>query len=426
MADPEKKPSYTAESQTRHASLRVKHRGKPVTNDDLAVAIYGLRDELAAIIGRAASRAGRGGESVARSSTGSSDAILAEIANLRSSLAELGAGPQGGAGATPANRPVDGSDAADLKQELLNTLKQEIAALRGDIAPLISGAVAVATAGGDGPADAGDAAAAAPDIAKMKQELSECLKQEIAALRGDMAPLIAGIVAVATGSSSPATQVTAMTEMASDGNAGAEVLPDESTQTEAASALTARAQAAFDENFNAQDVRLEIAQMVRTIARAKNEIAAISQPTSDDDDRLDRASNELDAIVTATETATRDILMANEEIGSLVDQIGTAAGDNTEITGHTERIAELLITIFEACSFQDITGQRITKVVRTLQFIQDRILAMIEIWGVEAFADLPVSLPGQDDDEDDESKLLNGPQLENEGITQAEIDALFD
>lgn len=178
-----------------------------------------------------------------------------------------------------------------------------------------------------------------------------------------------------------------------------------------------------DENYKAQDVRIEIAQMVRIIARAKNEIAAISQPATDDD-RLNRASNELDAIVIATETATDDILKANEEIGTLVDAIAARYPNDSEITTNAEQVAEHLIRIFEACGFQDITGQRITKVVNTLQFIQDRILAMIGIWGVEAFEDLPVSNPSKGE-QDDERTLLNGPQLENEGITQEEINALF-
>ena len=53
-------------------------------------------------------------------------------------------------------------------------------------------------------------------------------------------------------------------------------------------------------------------------------------------------------------------------------------------------------------------------------------LAMISIWGVDAFTDLPVALPSEDGATDDEKSLLNGPQLDNEGITQSEIDALFD
>ena len=48
-----------------------------------------------------------------------------------------------------------------------------------------------------------------------------------------------------------------------------------------------------------------------------------------------------------------------------------------------------MIKIFEACNFQDLTGQRITKVVGTLKFIETHIVRMMEIWGgLEAFKDI--------------------------------------
>ena len=50
---------------------------------------------------------------------------------------------------------------------------------------------------------------------------------------------------------------------------------------------------------------------------------------------------------------------------------------------------ERVIKIFEACNFQDLTGQRITKVVATLKFIETHIVRMMEIWGgLEAFKDI--------------------------------------
>ena len=171
-----------------------------------------------------------------------------------------------------------------------------------------------------------------------------------------------------------------------------------------------------------EDIRIEIAQMVRMIGRAKQEIAAIKHPRSDDD-RVSAASSELDAIVLATETATQDILDANEKIEQLIKEIGGLTGDD-EIIHRCEQAGEYLVNILEACNFQDITGQRITKVIRTLRFIEERILAMINIWGVQAFADLPV--PKGEFDAESEEALLNGPQLENQGISQADIDALFD
>ena len=48
---------------------------------------------------------------------------------------------------------------------------------------------------------------------------------------------------------------------------------------------------------------------------------------------------------------------------------------------------------------------------------------MINIWGMEAFMDLPMP---SDSSAGGEDSLMNGPQFENQGITQDEINALFD
>ncbi len=170
------------------------------------------------------------------------------------------------------------------------------------------------------------------------------------------------------------------------------------------------------------DIRVEIAQMVRSVAKAKNEIAAIKHPMADDD-RVKTASNELDAIVAATESATQRILHANEQIENLVREITNFHADDTDVTERSEAIANHIIEVLEACNFQDITGQRIQKVVNTLRFIEERILALINIWGVEAFTDLPV--PDSGDGLTEDEQLMNGPQISG-GITQDEIDKLFD
>ncbi|WP_282608403.1 protein phosphatase CheZ [Pelagibius sp. Alg239-R121] len=181
-------------------------------------------------------------------------------------------------------------------------------------------------------------------------------------------------------------------------------------------------QAALEE---ARDVRIEIAQMVRSIGRAKAEIASIKHPlASESDDKVHRASSELDAIVLDTETATNKILAGNEKIEAAINKLNTTHHDDPDVQAMTEDVAFNVIEILEACNFQDITGQRITKVVNTLRYIEDRILAMISIWGVDAFADLPVEV-GDDDREGDDA-LMNGPALQNEGISQDDIDALFD
>jgi len=86
-------------------------------------------------------------------------------------------------------------------------------------------------------------------------------------------------------------------------------------------------------------------------------------------------------------------------------------------------IQEHVIGIFEACNFQDLTGQRISKVVGALKFIERHVVRMMEIWGgIESFQGLaPTGANGEN------GQLINGPKLDGDlgHASQDEIDALF-
>ena len=180
-----------------------------------------------------------------------------------------------------------------------------------------------------------------------------------------------------------------------------------------------------EEDVNAKEdlerIRKQISEMAIHIEQAKTQIASLRHPKANDD-RLMAAANELDAIVKDTEMATHDILESAEAMDDLSQTIKNATSDDF-IRQNAEQIAFIVTKVFESCNFQDITGQRINKVVGTLQFIEERVHNMIEIWGVEAFDDLPVQ---KMEAEVTDTDLLNGPQLEGEGISQDDIDKLFD
>ena len=168
-------------------------------------------------------------------------------------------------------------------------------------------------------------------------------------------------------------------------------------------------------------LKTELRALAVCIEHTKAEIAAL-KPKEADDDRLIAVTFELDAIVSSTERATEQILEASEKIEAIGKEIQAHAADGY-VSRLVEDIGDTVSSIFEACNFQDITGQRITKVVKTLKYVEDRINAMIEIWGPENIADVSPQI--FEEHRDDDSKLLNGPQLENKGISQAEIDSLF-
>jgi chemotaxis protein CheZ len=169
-------------------------------------------------------------------------------------------------------------------------------------------------------------------------------------------------------------------------------------------------------------LKTELRALAVCIEQTKSEIAAL-KPADTENDRLTAVAFELDAIVNSTEGATQTILEAAEKIETITREIQSHGGDGY-ISRLAEDINETIVGVYEACNFQDITGQRITKVVRTLKYIEERIMAMINIWGPETIGEF---LPrGQDQNsKDDDSALLNGPALENQGISQDEIDKLF-
>jgi chemotaxis protein CheZ len=128
--------------------------------------------------------------------------------------------------------------------------------------------------------------------------------------------------------------------------------------------------------------------------------------------------------VLGTETATNSILASAERIDELSSNLSSRlTGGDQEIA---REILDQVISIFEACNFQDITGQRIGKVVGAMRFVEERVHHMIEIWGgLESFKDVETL---DDARRKGDEALLNGPALASDkGVTsQDDIDALFD
>jgi chemotaxis regulatin CheY-phosphate phosphatase CheZ len=175
-------------------------------------------------------------------------------------------------------------------------------------------------------------------------------------------------------------------------------------------------------------IRLDLADMAEAISRTKQEIAQMKLDT-EHGGRFADASHELDAIVDQTETATNEILLAAEGIQEAAWTL-REAGAADELC---EKLDVHATDIYTACSFQDLTGQRTRKVVTVLRYLESRINAMMDIWGLgEAMADIvtdappPASAAGFDPmDQRPDAHLLNGPQLHGRGVDQGGVDELM-
>ncbi|WP_350333075.1 protein phosphatase CheZ [Coralliovum pocilloporae] len=170
-------------------------------------------------------------------------------------------------------------------------------------------------------------------------------------------------------------------------------------------------------------LKAELDSIYEAIAQTKREIATLHH-SGFQGEEMGRVSDELDAVVQGTESATEAILTAAESIDEHAESLSKMLTGEEEI--HANHISEKVIEIFESCNFQDLTGQRITKVVNTLKFIEGRVVNMMDIWGgMEAMADVEVeSMPQREGDD----ALLNGPALDTDMdvASQDDIDALFD
>lgn len=174
--------------------------------------------------------------------------------------------------------------------------------------------------------------------------------------------------------------------------------------------------------IEAYRLKTELDSIQEAIARTKQEIASL-HVSGFKGEEMSRVTDELDAVVGGTEQATEKILTAVEAIDENAGNLHAhLKGDNATMAAD---IQERVLAIYEACNFQDLTGQRITKVVNVLRFIEERVTRMMEIWGgMEAFVTIEAdeSLRKVGD-----AALLNGPALPAAGntATQDDIDALF-
>ncbi len=175
---------------------------------------------------------------------------------------------------------------------------------------------------------------------------------------------------------------------------------------------------------DAKKLKAEIDQLSAAIDTTKREIASMRYKDANKYERITDVTHELDEVVLDTERATETILASCEEIETGLEAIELQASSPDE-RAEINAVSQKVVKIYEACNFQDITGQRITKVVNTLKFIEERLDVMMQIWGGhEEFdaIDLPDREIGHEDD-----LLLNGPAREGgDSVSQDDIDALFD
>jgi chemotaxis protein CheZ len=122
-----------------------------------------------------------------------------------------------------------------------------------------------------------------------------------------------------------------------------------------------------------------------------------------------RIAHELEAVSKDIEVATQKILAAAEDIDQAADNLAAAFKDGID-RGLAQDIRDRVVQIFEACNFQDLTSQRVSKVMATLDRIEGQI--------TRALAELTRA---------DDPLVMHGPRLDGDRghVSQNDIDSMF-
>jgi chemotaxis protein CheZ len=157
----------------------------------------------------------------------------------------------------------------------------------------------------------------------------------------------------------------------------------------------------------------ELEKLATYIKKVRRDLAAIG-PATIQRTHIPRATDQLGAVVEATESAANQIMDACDTLESVAQAIDAEPA---------KRIRNAVTVIYEACGFQDLTGQRIVTVTNTLGFIEGKLGEVMAMLGIS-----PDDLADEEHAarvRNPEDELLNGPQLPQNAIDQSEIDKLL-
>ena len=138
------------------------------------------------------------------------------------------------------------------------------------------------------------------------------------------------------------------------------------------------------------------------------------RPSSVKTPRIHTRGAGLEAVVGDTEKATETIMSAAEEV--LCD-------DEEDFDAYRANVEARMMSIIEACSFQDLAGQRVSKVVNSLRHVEDRVARFADVMGVRDAEFAPQEETAKE--KRDREQLLNGPAMGGPETSQDDIDAMF-
>ncbi|MCB1475602.1 MAG: chemotaxis protein [Rhodobiaceae bacterium] len=190
-------------------------------------------------------------------------------------------------------------------------------------------------------------------------------------------------------------------------NAGEKVNPDDVLE------LSRRMADAVTDQIarHGEEMHREFSEIISHLDVMRLEIARLK--AGEASQQLPVAGGDLRSVVAATEEASHSIMAAAEDVMNDAP---------TDPEAYRAFVEEKMLTIFEACSFQDLAGQRIARVAETLDFLELRLRRFAEHFSCAEDAAM--------EDETEKARALRREELilhgpSDDGISQDDIDALF-
>jgi chemotaxis protein CheZ len=168
------------------------------------------------------------------------------------------------------------------------------------------------------------------------------------------------------------------------------------------------------ESDHLTQVMAEMRGMSKLLADTRAEIVHLSPPPTGIGDTLD-------AVVDETEKAAMEIMQQAERAQAAAGRLHS--GGSTDTKADLAEVDDAATCILMACAFQDITGQRIRKVLSAMRSVEERIAKLVGLMGISQEERLQ---PADTTPAGSEAALLNGPSSSAEGgLGQNAVDDLF-
>jgi chemotaxis regulatin CheY-phosphate phosphatase CheZ len=135
-------------------------------------------------------------------------------------------------------------------------------------------------------------------------------------------------------------------------------------------------------------LRRDLMEMATAIAQTRRDLAAMPAKTDGETDAASGAV-EFDSIIAMTEKATSKILSAAEQI----QEIAWTLREQGVTVAPCDALDAHATDIYTACSFQDLTGQRIGKVIAVLNATEKRLGGLVDAWGLDDIEIKPAGAP---------------------------------